>query len=67
MKTFSVMAGTIGFFLLLFSNVIGVGTFLYLWGAAYVALGLAAWTAFKYWLGFCVIGLSSILVGIFAG
>lgn len=39
----------IGLILLGFGYVVGIGYWLYLWGAIGMLLGLAMWTAFKVW------------------
>jgi len=56
-----------GIVLLVFANIIGVGTFLYNWGANDMAVGLAAWTAFKIWIGVGFVGFISLVSGAMAG
>ena len=41
------------------ANVDGIGCFLYLWGATNVAIGLAAWMAFKFWV---ILVITSIVI-----
>ena len=58
----------LAFAMLAFANLGGIGYFLYLWGSVGLALSLAMWTAFKFWiiwiiiviLIFIIIGMRSI-------
>lgn len=54
-----------GYILLVFSNVIGIGYFLYNWGALDITIGLAAWETFKVWSAMIIVGLVSLFVGIY--
>lgn len=57
----------IGIGLLVLANVGAIGIGLYQWGSVGIALGAAAWIAFKFWLGFIVGGIVSIAVGALLG
>lgn len=52
-----------GIIMLMFGNLGGIGYFLYQWGGANVAIGLAAWAAFKFWMLWVGIGMISFLSG----
>ena len=54
----------VGMFILALINIIGIGVFLYAWGAQGMDLGLAAWEAFKIYAGGIALGGSLIVVGI---
>ena len=56
----------IGILLLAIGNISAIGYFLYLWGGTGMALGLAAWTAFKVWIVLIGIGFVSFLSGMFS-
>lgn len=63
MKTF---IGFLGLAFLAFGNIGGIGYFLYLWGGAEVAIGLAAWTAFKLWFILVVSGFIMFVGALFS-
>lgn len=48
----------------IFGNVISIGYFLYLWGAAEVAISLAAWSAFILWLKLIGVAFVSLIVAV---
>ena len=50
--------GIIGIIILALANISAVGYGLYLWGGTGMAFGLAAWTAFKWW----IVGIVTSLV-----
>jgi len=54
----------IGMFMLVFANVGGIGYVLYLWGGTGMAFGLAAWTAFKFWVLWSFVGAAIFIAGI---
>jgi len=54
----------IGIFMLVFANIGGIGYGLYLWGGTGMAFGLAAWTAFKFWVLWVFIGLVFFITSI---
>ena len=53
----------IGIALLALSNIVGIGYFLYLWGALSMAFGMAAWTAFKVWISIMAVGFTLFIGG----
>ena len=54
----------IGTVLVVSANVVGIGYGIYLWGVQEMALGLAAWTAFKIWIIMIVVGLITLLTSL---
>jgi len=58
--------GIIGVITLSLANISGVGYGLYLWGGTGMAFGLAAWTAFKFWVVGVAIGLGLFLSALFS-
>ena len=55
----------VGIILLAGANIGGVGYGLYLWGGTGIALGTAAWTAFKFWLVLMGTGIISLVISLF--
>ena len=53
----------VGFVMLALANFGGLGYGLYLWGGTGMAIGLAAWTAFKFWVLWMVLGIVSFIIG----
>ena len=53
----------IGFIMLAVANIGGLGYGLYLWGGTGMAFGLAAWTAFKFWFIWVILGIISVFTG----
>jgi len=45
------------------ANIGGIGYGLYLWGGTGMVIGLAAWTAFKFWLLWVILGVTSVFIG----
>ena len=58
--------GIIGMIIISLANVSAIGYGLYLWGGTGMALGLAVWTAFKFWIAGIVIGLVLFLTSAFS-
>jgi len=58
--------GIIGMIILALANISAVGYGLYLWGGTGMAFGLAAWTAFKWWIVGIVTGLVLFLTSVFS-
>ena len=58
--------GIIGMIIISLANVGAIGYGLYLWGGTGMALGLAVWTAFKFWIAGIVIGLVLFLTSAFS-
>jgi hypothetical protein len=65
MKNLGFILVVIGVIMLAVGNIGGIGYGLYLWGGTGMELGLAAWTAFKFWLTWGIIGLVSFFSGLF--
>lgn len=70
MKELKLMTGYIlvivGFFLMVFANLVALGTGLYDW-AFNTTLALAAWNGFVVWLKMIGVGLCSLIVGMILG
>ena len=65
MKIFGIVILIIGAVLLAVANIGGIGYGLYLWGGTGMEFSAAAWTAFKFWLLWCVTGLVMFFTGLF--
>ncbi len=64
MKTLFTFIAMIAIIVLAFTTIGSIGYGLYLWGGTGMALGLAAWTAFKVWITVGAVALVTLLISI---
>lgn len=63
-QTTFVLISLVSAFTLKLSYLVGIGAFLYSWGALDATIALAAWFGFKSWLYVAVTAFISLLVGL---